>query len=159
MQSGRQHSPGIHQIQTRPSDCQIECESSEYVSTPQRALYYSIRRMCLGMLACSSPAMETYAMKLQHRFCADVNARGSLKLQLLSQQSTGDIYALCTSEPCEPALSLYTLKLLWFLNASAFHSQFITEYIGGKKFCELNCCNNDISLQLFRTTHSFTNIC
>ena len=52
-------------------------------------------------LACSCLSMETHAMKLTaHSFSADVIVRGGL--DLFSQQSVGDFYALCASALGDP---------------------------------------------------------
>lgn len=69
----------------------------------------------------SCPAIEMLLMKLLVHFCADVNARG--------------------------------LTLLWFLNTSTLqkcHVQLAVEYLHGKKFHKLTCCDGGI---LFAVPH------
>ena len=95
MNSDKYRSPGNHQTQTHPSDCQMEKRDSSLQRTRlhcsrvqwRRALHHCIRRFALHLVhvwfGCSCSATETHSMKLSTR-CSWANLKATWSLEVCS---------------------------------------------------------------------------
>ena len=162
MQSDKYRSPGNRQIQTRPSDCQMEKSDFSLQRTRfhcsrvqwRRALHHCIRRFALhlvmhGLDTAARPWKPIFLKLSMH--CSWANLKATWSLEVCSDWLCR-LCPLYASASADPALSFYVAdhfvaELLFFPIASTLlshHWQLTVGYLVARKFHDWTCCTGGV---------------